>query len=134
VKIFRAAQIASEGGDPKTFTGSVRRTTLASDKTGTPVNVYRVEFEPGARTHWHTHDGPQWLFIVDGRIRIQKLGEAPQEIVAGDAVVIQPGEKHWHGATANARGVHLAVNINAATNWMEPVTDEEYAGAGAAKR
>ncbi len=128
MKIFRAAQIPSEGGDPGTFTGTVDRTTLASDQAGTPVNVYRVAFEAGARTHWHTHDGPQWLFIVEGRIRIQTLGEAPQEAVAGDAIVIPPGEKHWHGATPSSRGVHLAVNVKAATKWMEPVTDEQYQG------
>ena len=126
MKIVRSAQTLSEPGDVKTFTGDVVRTTLASDKTGTPVNVYRVEFEPGARTHWHTHDGPQWLFVVDGRIRIQKLGEPATEVVAGDAVVIQPGEKHWHGATPSSRGAHLAVNVNAATQWLEPVTDEQY--------
>jgi quercetin dioxygenase-like cupin family protein len=129
MKIFRAVQIPSEGGDPKTFTGDVTRTTLASDTAGTPVHVYRVEFEQGARTHWHTHDGPQWLLIVEGRIRVQKLGEPGHEVVAGDAVVIQPGEKHWHGAAPTARGVHLAVNVNTATNWMEPVTDEQYNGA-----
>jgi quercetin dioxygenase-like cupin family protein len=126
MKIFRATQIASEAGDANTFTGDVIRKTLASDKAGTPVNVYRVEFAPGARTHWHSHDGPQWLFVVEGRIRIQKLGEAATEVVAGDAVVIQPGEKHWHGATPASRGAHLAVNVNTATHWLEPVTDEQY--------
>ena len=126
MKIFRAAQIPSEGGDANTFTGDVVRTTLASDTAGTPVNVYRVEFAPGARTHWHTHDGPQWLLIVEGRIRIQKLGEPAEDAVAGDAIVIQPGEKHWHGATPSTRGTHLAVNVNTATNWLEAVTDEQY--------
>ncbi len=126
MKIFRAAHIPSQDGDPKTFTGIVNRTTLAGDTAGTPVNVYRVEFAPGARTHWHTHDGPQWLFVVEGRIRIQKLGEPWTEVVKGDAVVIQPGEKHWHGATPTETGAHLAVNVDTATNWMEPVTDEQY--------
>jgi len=126
MKIFRAAHTPSQDGDPKTFTGTVHRSTLAGDTAGTPVNVYRVEFAPCARTHWHTHDGPQWLFVVEGRIRIQKLGEPWTEVVKGDAVVIQPGEKHWHGATPTEAGVHLAVNVNATTNWMEPVTDEQY--------
>jgi len=126
MKIFRAAQIASQAGDVQTFTGDVTRTTLASDKAGTPVNVYRVEFAPKARTHWHSHDGPQWLFVVEGRIRIQKLGEPATDVVAGDAVVIQPGEQHWHGATPSSHGIHLAVNVNAATHWMEPVSDEQY--------
>ncbi len=126
MKIYRAAQIPSESGDPATFTGEVVRTTLAADTCGTAVRVYRVEFEAGARTHWHTHDGPQWLFVVEGRIRVQKLGEEATEAVKGDAIVIQPGEKHWHGAALRERGVHLAVNVSAATNWMEPVTDEQY--------
>jgi len=128
MKIFRAAHIPSESGDPRTFTGDVVRTTLAGDTAGTKVNVYRVEFAPGARTHWHAHDGPQWLFVVEGRIRVQKLGEPATEVVAGDAVVIQPGEKHWHGATPGERGAHLAVNVNASTSWMEAVTDAQYRG------
>ncbi len=127
MKIFRAAQVASQGGDPATFTGDVTRMTLARDTAGTPVNVYRVEFEPGARTHWHAHDGPQWLFVVDGQIRVQTQGEAAVDVSRGDAVVIQPGERHWHGALPTARGAHLAVNVNATTRWMEPVTDAEYA-------
>jgi quercetin dioxygenase-like cupin family protein len=128
MKIFRAAQVSSERGDPATFSGAVERATLASDQTGTPVTVYRVAFEPGARTHWHAHDGPQWLLVIEGQIRIQVQGDAPQEAVAGDSIVIPPGEKHWHGATPSSRGVHLAVNVKAATNWMEPVTDEQYQG------
>lgn len=126
MKIFRAALTPSEDGDPKTFSGAVTRATLAKDTAGTPVNVYRVEFEPGARTHWHTHDGPQWLFVVEGRIRVQTQGQPAAEAGAGDAVVIQPGEKHWHGATPTERGVHLAVNVNASTTWMEPVADADY--------
>ena len=126
MKIFRAALTEQQGGDPKTFTGEVVRATVGGDTAGTAVNVYRVEFAPGARTHWHTHSGPQWLFVVEGRIRVQTLGTHAVEVVKGDAVVIQPGEKHWHGAAAHEPGAHLAVNVNATTSWMEPVTDEQY--------
>jgi quercetin dioxygenase-like cupin family protein len=128
MKIFRAAQTPAEAGDPQTFTGAVTRMTVASDKAGTPVNVYRVIFDPGARTHWHVHNGPQWLLVVEGRIRVQKLGEPVQEADTGDAIVIHPGEKHWHGATPASRGVHLAVNVSASTTWLEPVTDAQYQG------
>src|SRR3954470_11843797 len=117
MKIFRAAEVAAEPGDAATFNGEVIRATLATEKAGIPVNVYRVEFEPGARTHWHSHTGPQWLFVVEGRIRVQKLGEPAAEVAIGDAVVIHPGEKHWHGAAARQRGVHLAVNMDAKTEW-----------------
>lgn len=92
------------------------------------MHVYRVEFEDGGRTNWHKHSGPQWLFIIDGRVRVRSWGQPPQEVEAGDAVVIIPGEKHWHGAAPGARGTHLAVNVNVKTEWLEPVSEEQYRG------
>ena len=92
------------------------------------INVYRVTFQAGARTAWHTHTGPQLLLVVEGSCRLQKEGEAIQEVSAGGAVRIEPGERHWHGATPDAPMVHLAINIDATTAWFEHVTDEQYAG------
>ena len=37
-------------------------------------------------------------------------------------MVIEPGEKHWHGA-GSAKITHLAINLNATTRWLEPVED-----------
>jgi len=90
------------------------------------VHLYHVRFDAGARTNWHTHSGPQWLFVVAGRIRAQRWGEAPRDVVEGDAVLFSPGEKHWHGAAPGASGAHLAVNVNAKTTWLEPVSEEDY--------
>ncbi len=126
MKIFRGDVVPRQPVDPTSFVGTAQAQKLAEAQDGTPVVVYRVEFEPGARTNWHRHSGAQWLLIVEGRIRIQKWGAAPQEVGAGDAVMIAPGEKHWHGAAPGARGVHLAVNVNATTEWLEPVSDEDY--------
>jgi 4-carboxymuconolactone decarboxylase len=126
MRIFRGDDVPVQPVDPKSFVGIARMQKLADDRGGTPVIVYHVAFDPGGRTNWHSHSGAQWLLIVEGRIRIQKWGEAPQEAGAGDAVLIAPGEKHWHGAAPGARGVHLAVNVNATTEWLEPVSDEQY--------
>jgi quercetin dioxygenase-like cupin family protein len=126
MKIFRAADAPLNPADPKTFTGPAMTARAASDDTSTPVHVYRVVFERGARTNWHIHSGPQWLFIVEGRIRAQVAGGAAIDLAAGDTAVFAPGEKHWHGAVPGERGVHLAVNVNATTEWLEPVTDTEY--------
>jgi quercetin dioxygenase-like cupin family protein len=123
MRVFRSAEAPTGPGDPKTFTGAAQTTRLASDDTATPVHVYRVAFEPGGRTNWHTHSGAQWLFITEGRVRVQVWGQPSQDVAAGDAVVIAPGEKHWHGAAPGSRGVHLAVNINLKTEWLEPVAD-----------
>jgi quercetin dioxygenase-like cupin family protein len=121
VNIFRGDAVPFSPADVASFTGSARTKRLAADEVAVPVHVYRVEFESGGRTNWHTHSGPQWLFIVDGRVRVQKWGESPIDLVAGDAVVIHPGEKHWHGAAPGGSGAHIAVNVNATTEWLEPV-------------
>ena len=92
------------------------------------INVYRVEFQPGARTVWHLHSGPQLLLVVEGSCRLQKNGEPIMEITGGGAARIETGERHWHGATPDAPMVHRAVNIDATADWFEKVTDGQYAG------
>lgn len=124
--VLRREDAAPVSIDPTSFTGRVRSTKVASDVGGVSVHVYRVEFDAGARTFWHRHTGAQWLLIVDGRIRVQKWGEAAQDVGGGDIVVIEPGEKHWHGAAPGSAGTHLAVNLNSATEWLEAVSDEQY--------
>lgn len=126
MKIFRGSDSAFQAADAKSFVGPARTKLLGSAEDGTPVHVYHVRFDVGARTNWHTHSGPQWLLVTEGRIRVQCWGEPPHDVQIGDAVVIAPGEKHWHGAASGVRGVHLAVNVNATTEWLERVTDEDY--------
>jgi quercetin dioxygenase-like cupin family protein len=126
MKIFPLTGAAPVATAATSFTGSVRSRRLTAPEGPEAVHLYRVEFARSARTHWHTHSGPQWLFVVDGRIRLQKWGEPAEDLDTGDAVVIEPGEKHWHGAAPGASGTHLAFNIAAATEWLEPVSDEQY--------
>jgi len=128
MRIFRSSEAPAGPVDPATFIGRATVQRLAHDETGVPVGVYRVTFSDGARTNWHQHSGPQWLFVVEGRVRVQGEGSVAQDLDAGDAVVIAPGERHWHGAVPGDQGAHIAVNVNAATTWLEPVSDEEYLG------
>ena len=54
------------------------------------------------------------------------------EIRAGDTVWIPPGEKHWHGAGPDTAMTHIALQEaldGSAVEWMEPVTDSDYAAA-----
>jgi quercetin dioxygenase-like cupin family protein len=124
VKLFRREDAAPVSIDPRSFAGGVRSVKVASDVGGVSVHVYRVEFDAGGRTHWHRHTGAQWLLVIGGRIRVQKWGEAAQDVGVGDTVVIEPGEKHWHGAAPGSAGAHLAVNLNSTTEWLEAVSDE----------
>jgi quercetin dioxygenase-like cupin family protein len=130
MRIFRSATVDVKPVDPNTFLGSATVQRLAEDDVAVPVGVYRVTFEAGGRTNWHTHSGPQWLFIVEGRIRVQRQGQPAQDVEAGDAVVFAPGEKHWHGAVPGTSGTHLAVNVNFTTSWLEPVREDEYLAIG----
>jgi quercetin dioxygenase-like cupin family protein len=132
MEIFRSASKPTRPADNTTFVGPSRMQQLAVSSEGLPVHVYRVEFGPGGRTNWHVHSGPQWLFVLQGRIRVQKWGEAVQEVERGDAVLIGPNEKHWHGGAPAAGGIHLAVNINFKTDWLEPVNDQQYEADAAA--
>jgi len=128
MQIFRGSDAPLRDADAQTFVGRAHIKHLAAADAGVPVVVYHVEFEDGGRTNWHAHSGAQWLMILSGRVRIQLWGEPFQEAAAGDAVVIAPGEKHWHGAAPGGRGIHLAVNVDAKTSWLEPVSDEQYRG------
>ena len=127
MRLFRSSGLPGHVVDTSTFIGRAHVKHLAKDDSGVPVVLYHVTFERGARTNWHRHSGAQWLLITEGRIRIQKDGEAPQELETGDAVVIAPGERHWHGAAPGSRGVHVAINVDTTTEWLEPVSEEEYA-------
>ena len=126
MKLFRRSALRQEDADPAHFTGTARltRTTAVSDDPA--LTIYRVEFDPKARTDWHAHTGPQLLLILDGRCRIQTWEEAVRELEPGDTACVEPNEKHWHGAAPDAAMTHIAVNINVTTNWMEEVTDAQY--------
>jgi quercetin dioxygenase-like cupin family protein len=128
MKLFQGDDHPSRPADAEHFTGAVRMAAVDGLSQQPPVNMYRVTFEPSARTAWHTHSGVQLLIILEGRCRVQKAGEQVHDVRAGSAIRIEPGERHWHGATPDAPMTHLALNIASTTEWMDRVTDAEYGG------
>jgi hypothetical protein len=76
--------------------------------------------------------GPTEYFT--GTVRIDPLIEAPdggpiEEIRPGDVIWIQPGEKHWHGASPATAMTHIAMQEHLKSkvvDWMEKVSDQEY--------
>lgn len=127
MKHFEDGDAPFEPVDPKNFVGAARFKKLPMvEEGGQSVIVYLVEFEPGGRTNWHRHSAPQLLLVKEGRGFVQKWGETVRTIAAGDAIAIEPNEKHWHGATAATRMAHFAVNLTLTTEWLEPVSDDQY--------
>ena len=127
MKQFRGQETPFEPADPRNFVGSARvRRMHMVDEGGQPVAVFLVEFDAGGRTNWHRHSAPQLLLVKEGRGLVQKWGEPVRTIAAGDAICIEPDEKHWHGAAPETRMAHFAVNLTLTTEWLEPVTDDQY--------
>lgn len=124
MRIVDPTQTEANPGNPDYFTGQVILRRMAATDPPTNVKTFRVEFAAGARTNWHTHSGVQMLVVLEGRCRFQQAGGPVEEAGAGEVIHVPPGEKHWHGATPGASMVHLAVNIDAETDWLEPVSGE----------
>ena len=101
---------------------------LSRDKNN-DFSLGNVTFEPGARTHWHTHPKGQVLIVTEGTGWYQEKGKPAQVIKKGDVINIPEDMEHWHGAAANSEMAHIALtNFEGDTNvvWLAPVTDEEY--------
>lgn len=89
-----------------------------------------MTFEPGSRAAWHTHPAGQVLIVTFGAGWVQEWGQPKREIKTGDVVWIEPGVKHWHGATDTTGMSHLAITEMVGgknVDWMEKVTDEQFA-------
>ena len=123
----------SRRGPADSFTGTVWQDPIIEAPAPARIRSGMVRFEPGARTHWHTHPLGQTLAVISGCGRVQVWGGKAREIRPGDVVWIPPGEKHWHGAGPNMVMVHVAMQEaldGKHVEWMEPVTDEQYKSAG----
>jgi len=129
MEIVRAGATPSGKGPADWFTGTVRIDPLFNPFDRDRVQGALVSFEPGARTAWHIHPLGQTLFVTTVRGYVQTWGGKVQEIHPGDVVWFTPGEKHWHGASAEAAMSHIAIQESKdgkAVDWMEHVSDEQY--------
>lgn len=129
MKIARVGSQASTKGPADWFTGTVRVDPLFQAPEPALVSGAAVTFEPGARTAWHTHPLGQTLIVIAGSGWVQREGSAIETISPGDVVWFEPGEKHWHGATATTAMTHIAIQekLNGkVVDWLEHVTDDQY--------
>lgn len=117
--VARAQQAAND--DPR-FTG----TSTALDTEG--YRFSRRHFAAGARSAWHRHTHGQLLFVEAGRARTQQRGGALRELHAGDTDYSGPNVDHWHGAAPDEDFTQIAISFGEGTEWLELVSDAEYAG------
>lgn len=88
--------------------------------------------------NWHIHHaksgGGQLLLCTDGLGWYQEAGKPAQALHPGDVVTIPAGVKHWHGAQKDCWFSHIAIECpgeETINEWLEPVTDAEYAALDA---
>ncbi|MGF6848947.1 quercetin dioxygenase-like cupin family protein [Chitinophaga sp. W3I9] len=129
MEITRIASKPSAKGPADWFTGAVRIDPLFDANNARRAAAATVTFEPGARTAWHTHPLGQTIIITAGLGWVQREGGPVEEVRPGDVVWFEPGEKHWHGASASNGMTHIAIQENLdgkMVDWLEHVTDGEY--------
>jgi quercetin dioxygenase-like cupin family protein len=118
------------------FTGTVFIDPIAAPAAPSRAAAAIVHFTPGARTAWHTHPLGQTIFVTEGIGFCQREGGPVEVIKPGDRVYFEPGENHWHGATATRFMTHIAIQeadeTGSPVTWGEHVTDEQYAAAPSA--
>ncbi len=123
MKHIRPADRAGTAGKTGSrFTGAVQAyLTMAAD--GVTINT--VNFTPGARTFWHSHDNGQILEVVAGEGRVG-TEDGVHVLRPGDTVWCPPGERHWHGAGPGSFLTHTAISLGT-TRWAEEVDEPTYA-------
>jgi quercetin dioxygenase-like cupin family protein len=129
MEIKRNGSRPSGTGPAEYFTGAVRVDPLFDAPDPARVRGAHVTFEPGARTAWHTHPLGQTLIVTSGLGWVQREGGQIEEIRPGDVVWFAPGEKHWHGASANTAMSHIAIQeaLNGSpVTWLEKVSEAQY--------
>ncbi|HWV24654.1 MAG TPA: cupin domain-containing protein [Thermomicrobiales bacterium] len=92
------------------FTGQVLMQNLVAEGDVPSLRVTSVTFVDGCRNIWHTHTTEQVLIVTDG-VGIVANEDGEREIVPGDVAVIQPNERHWHGAKEGHDMTHLSILI-----------------------
>jgi quercetin dioxygenase-like cupin family protein len=131
LKTHRAADEEAAPAGEEHFSGSVRMSTIFTADGPGEMNSHRVTFEPGARTHWHSHPDGQALIVTDGRGRTQVEDGAVVTFAPGDAIYLPSGVRHWHGADPDSSMTHISVTGEGGTAWDgPPVTEDQYRDIG----
>lgn len=129
MKITPTGSAATTTGPEDWFTGNVRLTPLTASPAPARLRGVTVTFEAGARTAWHTHPLGQTLIVTAGLGLAQSEGGPLRHIRPGDVVWFEPGEKHWHGASAGTDMTHIALQEEldgVSVTWLEHVSDADF--------
>lgn len=129
MEVVRKASRPKRKGHSEWFMGEVIIEPIVDAQAPGRTSSVLVNFEPGARTAWHTHPLGQTLYVTQGKGWVQIWGGAITEINSGDVIWFPPDEKHWHGATATTALSHIAIHEaldGKSVDWLEQVSEDQY--------
>jgi transcriptional regulator with XRE-family HTH domain len=93
-------------GDPRIHLRPVRRfglTIVPLTRRAGGVQAYKVIYPPAGRastTDLQTHEGYEWFYVLDGRVRFV-LGEQDLRLGPGEAAEFDTRVPHWIGSADN---------------------------------
>ncbi len=108
MKRFMIDRDQAAADDGPMFIGSVVRQELVTSDHAATQRVTAVTFLDGARNRWHRHSTEQVLVMTGGH-GIVATDEREFAVETGDIVLIEPGERHWHGARPGHDMTHLSI-------------------------
>ncbi len=107
-------------------TGDVWLSHVSDADSTFNYNIAHVVMAPGAKLDWHRHPEGQQLIITEGTGSYQERNKPVQILHNGDVVKCLPGVEHWHAATPETDVAYLAITGDQPTEWLEPVSEQEF--------
>ena len=122
---------AGQGGAPTQQPAAAAQPMFVGKVAGqdsSDLRGVRLRYEAGAYSNWHVHDGALVVLVEQGRGRMQLQGQAPQDLIPGQPVVMPAGVPHWHGAAPDQAMTWIALAVGRDVKWIGPLSEQEYRG------
>lgn len=108
MKRFTIDEVNAPADTSPIFIGSVQRQELVTSDDAASQRVTMVAFRDGARNRWHRHTTEQVLVVTAGH-GVVATDDRELEVATGDVILIEPSERHWHGARPGQGMTHLSI-------------------------
>ena len=92
------------------FTEGCFITELSNSADDPDVSIARARVEPGIRTKWHSLKGITERYVIQKGVGSVEIGDlAPQDVGAGDVVIIAPEQRQRIKNTGETDLIFLAI-------------------------
>ncbi|MFQ5873468.1 MAG: cupin domain-containing protein [Dehalococcoidia bacterium] len=118
MEVITITDVAEDSTPRPIFEGKTSVQPLVTKEMAENLGLVMVNFSPGARTKLHIHTHDQVLLVTSGK-GILATEEKENVVTPGMLVHVPPGERHWHGATADFSFSHISITSPGETRIVE---------------